>query len=133
VIALPPVNVLATIVAAIAAFLIGGIYWAVFTPIWSRYLGSQPEGARPTAARLGVAFVTRVVVALVLAVFVRWAGTSGAGGGAEIGFLAWLGFVIPPAIGQAAFERKPWQVVAIGAPESLIGFMVMGSLVGAWT
>lgn len=53
--------------------------------------------------------------------------------GAEIGFLAWLGFVIPPAIGQAAFERKPWQVVAIGLPESLIGLVVVGAIVGAWS
>jgi hypothetical protein len=36
-------------------------------------------------------------------------------------------------LGQAAFERKPWQVVAIGLPESLIGFVVMGTIVGAWT
>jgi hypothetical protein len=133
VIELPPVNILAAIVAAAAVFLIGGLYWAVLMPAWSRYLGTPPEDARPTPARLGVAFVTRVVVALVLAVFVGWTGAHGAGGGAEIGFLAWLGFVVPPGLGQAAFERKPWQVVAIGLPESLIGFVVMGTIVGAWT
>jgi Protein of unknown function (DUF1761) len=132
-IALPPINLIAAVAAAAAVFLIGGLYWAVFTPIWSRRLGTPPEEARPTPARLGVAFVTRVVVACVLAVFVGWTGAQGAGGGAEIGFLAWLGFVIPVGVGQAAFERKPWQVVVIGLPESLIGFVVMGAIVGAWT
>jgi hypothetical protein len=65
-------------------------------------------------------------------VFVGWVGAQGVGAGAEIGFLAWLGFVIPPTLGQAVFERKPWQVVAIGLPESLIGFVLVGAIVGAW-
>jgi hypothetical protein len=132
VIALPEVNLLAVIVAAVAFFITGGVYWAVFTPAWLRRLGRPPEEARPTPAQLGVAFVTRVVLAYVLAVFVVWAGAQGAGAGAELGFLAWLGFVVPPALGQAVFERKPWQVVAIGLPESLIGFLLVGAIVGAW-
>lgn len=131
-IALPPVNILAAIVAAAAVFLTGGLYWAVLTPVWSRRLGRPPEEARPTPAGLVVAFVTRVVVACVLAVFAAWAGVRGADSGAEIGFLAWLGFVVPLAIGQAAFERRPWQATAIGLAESLIGFVLMGAIVGAW-
>jgi hypothetical protein len=132
VIELPPVNLLAAIVAAAAIFLVGGLYWAVFTPVWLRRLGRPPDEARPTPAQLAVAFVTRVLLAYVLAVFVGWVGVEGAGPGAEIGFLAWLGFAVPPALGQAAFERKPWQVVAIGLPESLIGFVLVGVIVGAW-
>ena len=131
-IALPPVNLLAVIVAAVAFFLTGGVYWAVFTPAWLHRLGRPPEEARPTPVQLSVAFVTRVLLAYVLAVFVVWAGAQGAGAGAEIGLLAWLGFVIPPTLGQAVFERKPWQVVAIGLPESLIGFVLVGAIVGAW-
>ena len=131
-IALPPVNLLAAIVAAAATFLTAGLYWAVFTPAYLRHLGRPAEEARPTPVQFGVAFVTRVLLAYVLAVFVGWAGARGVGAGAEIGFLAWLGFVIPLAVGQAAFERKPWQVLAIGLPESLIGFVLMGAIVGVW-
>ncbi|HLO36427.1 MAG TPA: DUF1761 domain-containing protein [Candidatus Deferrimicrobium sp.] len=123
----------AVVVAALVAFGIGGAYWAVFTPAWSRYLDISAEAARPSPTRLGIALVTRVFVALILAVFAGWAGVLGAAGGAEIGFLAWLGFVLPPAIGQAAFEGKSWQVLVIGLPESLIGFVVMGAIVGVWT
>jgi hypothetical protein len=131
-IALPPINILAAVVAATVVFLVGGVYWAVFTPAYLRHLGRPAEEARPTPVQFGVAFVTRVLLAYVLAVFVGWAGARGVGAGAEIGFLAWLGFVIPLAVGQAAFERKPWQVLAIGLPESLIGFVLMGAIVGVW-
>ena len=48
------------------------------------------------------------------------------------GFLAWLGLVVPYIIGQASFERKPWQTVAIALPEALTGYVVMGAIVGAW-
>jgi hypothetical protein len=132
VIALPHVNLLAVIVAAAAGFLVSGLYWAVLTPAYLRHLGRPAEEARPTPAQFAVAFVTRVLLAWVLAVFVGWAGANGAGAGAEIGFLAWLGFVVTLAIGQAAFERKPWQVLAIGLPESLIGLVLLGAIVGAW-
>ena len=131
-VALPPVNLLAVVVAAVVAFAIGGAYWAVFTPVFLRRLGRPAEEARPTPAQLSIAFVTRVVVAYFLAVFALWAAVRGFGGGAEIGFLAWLGLLVPPLLGQAAFERKPWQVVAIGLPESLAVYVVTGAIVGAW-
>jgi hypothetical protein len=74
-----------------------------------------------------------VVVAYVLAVFAGWAGAQEAGAEVEIGFLAWLGFVVTLPVGQAAFERRPWQVVAVALPESLIGFALTGAIVGAWS
>ena len=130
--ALPHVNLLAALVAGTVVFVIGGAYWAVFTPAWSRHLGRPPEESRPTPVQLGLAFVTRVAIACALAVFVGWAGAQGVGAGAEIGFLAWLGLVLPLTIGQAAFERKPWRTLLIGLPEAMIGFVVMGAIVGAW-
>ncbi len=131
-VALPSVNLLAVVVAAVVVLVIGGAYWAVLGPAFSRRLGRPPEDARPTPAQLSIAFVTRVVVAYFLAVFAGWAAVKGIGGGAEIGFLAWLGLVLPLIIGQAAFERKPWRTVVIALPEALTGYVVMGAIVGAW-
>lgn len=131
-VALPSVNLLAVVVAAAVVFIIGGAYWAVLAPAFSRRLGRPPEDARPTPAQLSIAFVTRLVIAYVLAVFAGWAAVTGIGGGAEIGFLAWLGLVLPLIIGQAAFERKPWHTVVIALPEALTGYVVMGAIVGAW-
>lgn len=131
-VALPSVNLLAVVVAAAVVFVIGGAYWAVLAPGFSRRLGRPPGGDRPTPVQLSIAFVSRAVVAYFLAVFAGWAAVKGIGGGAEIGFLAWLGLVLPFMIGQAAFERKPWQVVVIALPEVLTGYVVMGAIVGAW-
>ncbi len=131
-VALPSVNLLAVVAAAAVVFVLGGAYWAVLAPAFSRRLGRPPDDARPTPAQLSIAFVSRVVVAYFLAVFAGWAAVNGIGGGAEVGFLAWLGLVVPYIIGQASFERKPWQTVAIALPEVLTGYVVMGAIVGAW-
>ncbi len=131
-VALPSVNLFAVVVAAAVVLVIGGAYWALLAPAFSRRLGRPSEDARPTPAQLSIAFVTRAVVAYFLAVLVGWTALKGIGGGAEIGFLAWLGLVLPLIIGQAAFERKPWQTVVIALPESLMGYVVMGAIVGVW-
>jgi hypothetical protein len=132
VVALPSVNLLAVVIAAVVVFVTGGAYWAFLGPAFSKRLGRPSEDARPTPAQLSIAFVTRVVVAYFLAAFSGWAAVKGIGGGAEIGFLAWLGLVLPFLIGQAAFERKPWQTVVVALPEVLTGYVVMGAIVGAW-
>jgi len=132
VVALPSVNLLAVVAAAAVVFVLGGAYWAVLAPAFSRRLGRPPDDARPTRAQLSIALVTRVVVAYFLAVFAGWAAVNGIGGGAEVGFLAWLGLVVPYIIGQASFERKPWRTVAIALPEALTAYVVMGAIVGAW-
>jgi len=132
VVALPSVNLFAVVVAAAVVLVIGGAYWALLAPAFSRRLGRPPDETRPTPAQLSIAFVTRVVVAYFLAVFAGWAAVNGIGGGAEVGFLAWLGLVVPYIIGQASFERKPWRTVAIALPEALTAYVVMGAIVGAW-
>ncbi len=131
-VALPSLNLLAVVAAAAVVLVLGGAYWAVLAPAFSRRLGRPPDDTRPTPAQLSIAFVTRVVVAYFLAVFAGWAAVNGIGGGAEVGFLAWLGLVVPYIIGQASFERKPWRTVAIALPEALTAYVVMGAIVGAW-
>jgi hypothetical protein len=131
-VAVPSVNLLAVLVATIAAFLAGGVYWALFTNAWRQARGLTAEAGRMAPSALGVALVTRILIAYVLALFVRYAHAAGLLGGAEIGLLAWLGFVLPPALGEAAFGGRPWKSLPIGLPEPLIGLVLMGAVLGVW-
>src|ERR1700687_3157392 len=128
----PQINILVALLAGVAAFVVGHLYWSRVAPALAPGRGGPPGGGRPGPPQFAIAIITRVLVATVLGLFIAWSGATGLGGGAEVGFFAWLGTVFPLSLGQAAFERRPWQSVAIGQPEVLIGFALMGGIVGAW-
>ena len=130
--AIPSINLIAVLVAPVVAFVSGGIYWGVIANPLTRLLGGVPEPGRPPAAGLIAAFLTRVMAAYVLAIFLNYAGAQSALAGAALGMLAWIGFVITISIGQAAFGWMSWTRLIVGAGESMLGYALMGAVIGAW-
>lgn len=129
---LPNVNLLAILVAAAGAFASGGIYWAIFTPMWIKALGKQAPTSRPGPASFVAVFVSRIFVAFVISVFAGYAHAESAIPGIEIGFLGWLGFIFPLGIGQLAFGQGSWKSFLIGTIEALIGLLIIGAIIGVW-
>jgi hypothetical protein len=131
--AIPSVNLIAVLVAPVVAFVSGGIYWGVIANPLTKLLGEVPDPDRPPTAGLIAAFLTRVVVAYVLAIFLNYAGAQSALAGAALALLAWIGFVLTISIGQAAFGWMPWTRLIVGAGESLLGYALMGAVIGSWS
>jgi uncharacterized protein DUF1761 len=131
---LPSVNLLAVPVAALAAFISGGVYWSFIATPFSTLLGAKPEPqASWPALALVAGLITRIIMAYTLAVFLRFAGALSALPGIEIAALACLGILAPLLIGQAAFERRPPARFFVGLVEVLLGFVIMGAILGSWT
>ena len=130
--AIPSVNLIVVLVAAVVAFVNGGIYYGVIANPLTKLLGGVPEPGRPPTAGLIASFLTTVVVAYVLAIFLNYAGAQSALAGAAFGLLAWIGFVITMSIGQAAFGWMSWTRLIVGAGASLLGYALMGAIIGAW-
>ena len=130
--AIPSVNLIAVVVAAVVAFVSAGTYFGVIANPLTKLLGGVPEPGRPPTAGLIAAFLTRVGVAYVLAIFLNYAGAQNALAGAALALLAWIGFVITISIGQAAFGWMSWTRLVVGAGESLLGYALMGAVIGAW-
>ena len=130
--AIPSVNLIAVLVAAVVAFVSGGIYWGVIANPLTKLLGGLPEPDRPPTTGLIAAFLTRVVVAYVLAIFLNYVGAQSALAGAAFALLAWIGFVLTISIGQAAFGWMSWTRLVVGAGESLLAYALMGAVIGAW-
>ena len=130
--AIPSVNVIAVVVAAVVAFVSGGIYWGVIANPLTKLIGGVPEQDRPPTGGMIAAFLTRVVVVYVLAIFLKYAAAQSVLAGAAFAMLAWCGFVITMNIGQAAFGRISWTSLIVGAGESLLGYALMGAIIGAW-
>ena len=129
------VNWLAVLSAAIARFVIGGIWFAPFAfgPGWGRAVGIEAEAAK---ARMGramlVDFVAGFVLAWVLANLFQFLGVNRVVSGARVAFFLWLGFIAAPFLSMTMYEGRPMKLFGITAGFWLVAMLAMGGLIGGW-
>jgi len=125
-------NIWAILVAAISAFLVGGVWYSVlFAAAWKRANGftQDPPAAGPKVFL--ISFVLSLVMAFNLAMFLNDAKTTTAWG-ATAGFLAGFGWVAMSIGIISQFERRPWSYVAINGGYVTVALTLMGAILGAW-
>lgn len=127
-------NVPAIFSAALAAFVIGGLWYspALFHRSWlraNRYTEADVAGGS-LAVIFGVAFLFALVMALNLAMFLDAPGTT-LGWGAAAGGLAsvWVALGIGTV---ALFERRPASYTLINGGYWIVSLVVMGAIIGGW-
>ena len=128
-------NWLAVIVAAVAAIVIGIVWYRpeVFGRRWATLSGRPlPQvGQIPPATTVG-SIVVELLAAYVLAVIVKGLGAGTLADGAVVGFLAWLGFAATTNYGNVLYEGRTVAHWAINNGNTLIALLVMGAILGAW-
>ena len=129
-------NYPAVVVAAIAYFVLGGLWYGVlFNKAWMELEHAtveQAHGASPAVAYI-VAFVLELLIAYSLAQLCIWRNANTPGRGASVGVLVWIGFVGPIACMTYVFERRPATLFAINEFYPLAGLVLMGLILGGWT
>jgi hypothetical protein len=132
---MPHINWLAVLVAAIATFVLGGLWYspALFGRAWMREnnLNEASLGQSNMAKIFGLAFVFAVVMAANLAAFLAEPKTT-VSWGATAGFLAGFGWVTLGIATIALFERRSAKYVLINGGYMTVSFVVMGLILGAW-
>lgn len=133
------INVWPIIVASIAAFAIGALWYSpvLFGKEWMAL--TKMSGADMAAAKTkgmwklyAVQFITTLVMFAVLAFIISTVSVISAADGAYFGFLVWLGFVATQAVAGLLWERKPFKLVLIGAVGMLVNLVIGGAIIGAW-
>jgi hypothetical protein len=127
-------NLWAVLVAAISAFVLGGLWYApfLFGGAWKRVNGFGADEPPPTGAMIFViSFLLSLVMALNLAMFLNDPKTNLAWG-ATAGFLAGFGWVAMGIGIVSLFERRPWTYVLINGGYLTVALVVMGAIVGGW-
>ncbi len=129
------VNWAAIVVAAIASFLLGGLWYspALFGRAWqsANNLSDDDLRKRSMGMVFGVSFVLTLLMAANLAMFLADPKTTVAWG-ATAGFLAGFGWVGLAIAILALFERRSWKYIAINAGYMTAAFVMMGLILGAW-
>jgi hypothetical protein len=132
---MPHINWLAVLTAAIATFVLGGLWYspAMFGRAWMKENNLDEAAlAKSNMAKIfGLAFVFALFMAANLAAFLAEPKTT-ASWGATAGFLAGFGWVTLGIATIALFERRSARYMLINGGYMTVSFTVMGLILGAW-
>ncbi|MFO0702811.1 MAG: DUF1761 domain-containing protein [Candidatus Andersenbacteria bacterium] len=137
-----PINYLAVLVAALAAMVIGAIWYAppVLGNKWMQLVNLDKDKAR-TGAALGYfgMLVASLVTAYVLAHSIAFVAVtpyfpnfSPIMQGLMTGLFSWIGFVVPVLVSGPLFAKSSWHLFFITAGHYLVSLLAMGAIIGAW-
>ncbi|MEP5569415.1 MAG: DUF1761 domain-containing protein [Halioglobus sp.] len=127
-------NLTAALTAAVAAFVLGGIWYGpLFGKRWQGYMGLSDEDIASKghpAVIMGLAFVLTVVQAIILSAIVP----QGSGMEAAIiyALVIGVGFVATAFGVNYLFSRHPKALFGIDAGFNVLQFVLMGAIIGAF-
>jgi hypothetical protein len=114
--------------AAVASFILGWIWYSrpVFGNIWMKESGVIPteEDRKKMGQTLGTGFLADVVKAFFL-LFLS-ANVGGGGHPFLVGFVVWIGFLLPLLLTSKLYEKRSWTLFMINGGYQLASLLVMG-------
>jgi hypothetical protein len=129
------VNHVAVLVAAVAAFVVGGLWYSpmLFGKSYLALRGLDPASAGNAISPVEIAaeFARWLVIAFVLARFMRLLGIASVSGALAFGLWMWL--VIYTALaGAVIHEGTPWRLYAIHVGDGLAKILLITTILGLW-
>lgn len=130
-------NYLAVVVSAIVYWLLGAVWFGVlFTKSWmglEGFTAAQAKNMPHPVAPYVISFLLNLLIAFVLAQLCAWRNATTAARGASLGVLLWIGIVGPITYTTHMYELRPGNLFLINEGYVLVGLLVMGAILGAWT
>jgi Protein of unknown function (DUF1761) len=130
-----PINWLALVLAAVVKQALGALWFSplLFGKAWCELAGvSDAEMKAGLVKALIPDIIGSFLMAFVLVHAVHYAGASGIGQGAAVGFFNWVGFVAVATLGTVTFEKRPLKLYLINNGYLLIALLIMGAIFAVW-
>jgi hypothetical protein len=109
-----------------------GMIWfrpELFGKQWSKLIGQE---LKPAAKWLVPGMLGHLTMVLVLCVLLRLSHFTGAFGGICIGFLTWLGFIVPMEVAVLIWEKITFRLFLIRTGNQFLGILTSGAILGVW-
>jgi len=134
---MPSVNLVAVLGAAVSSMVIGFLWYGpLFGKPWMKLVGMTKEKIEESKKGMPKVYAITFIGALVLAFFtgalVKMMGTSTVAGGAQAGFMIWIGFVLTTHLSDITYENKPMKLFQINQSYFLVQLLVMGGILAIW-
>ncbi|MHC5023299.1 MAG: DUF1761 domain-containing protein [Planctomycetota bacterium] len=131
------INYWAVLVATMAAFVVGGLWYGVlFAKGWVRANAFTDEQVKAMASKQGRNFaiflVAELIMAMVIALLVVNLPPTSPVSGLILGGLLWLGFAATIGAEKKAANNKSVAVWLIDTGHELVVLLVMGLIIGWW-
>lgn len=128
------VNYLAALVAAVAYFAIGALWYSpmLFATPWLRATGREGEQPQPNILLFVGTAIAYFVQAVVLASIARGTGATELVDGVILGIFVGVGVVATMIWVNTSYEQRPPALFWINALNAAIGFVVMAAIVTVW-
>ena len=130
-------NYWAIITAAVASFVMGGVWYGLLFPKqWVRVHGYTEEQTRSMQQKqprnFAIFLAANLVTGLVISILVVNLKLGSAGPGAVLGVLLWLGVAAPIGASKNAGMGKPPAAWLIDTGYDVCALSVMGLIIAAW-
>lgn len=134
-----PTNYTGILLAAVAAWIFGAIYYTALSRPWLAAQGKTMEQCKAeqvTKSKVTfylpfvLSFVGAFIMGIVLYGILTHTGLFTARGGAISGAFCWLGFVLTTTTINNAYQGQRWSLTAIDALHWLFVLMIIGAIVG---
>ena len=125
-------NYVAILVAAIAAYLAGAIYYGWLGKTWMKAARIDPAEAKMSLPLMVTGFVCELVMAWVMAGVIGHFGDVTISTGLISGFLLWLGFMATTLTVNQRYQGFGWNLTIIDGIHWLIVALLMGGIIGAF-
>jgi len=132
------INYLAVLVAAVAAWLVGAVWYKVLSEQWLAALEKTrselmgPDGKPKSFVPLVLVLVAEIIMAWVLAGILGHLGDVTVKNGVVSRAFCWLGFVVTTVATNNAFPRRKIMLTVIDSGHWLAVLVVMGAIIGAF-
>lgn len=126
-------NYLAVLIAAIAAFALGAIYYGVLGKPWMKAARIDAASAQMSPVLFAISFVSELVMATMVAGVVGHLGPDQVTltNGVVSAFFLWLGFVATTIVVNHRYQGFGWDLSLIDGVHWLLVLVAMGAIVGA--
>ena len=132
---LSDLNWLAILVAAVAFFAVGALWYQpkVMGARWMKAAGVDPSKASPNPGIFLGTLIAYFLMAMVLAMIARGIGGSSFGDGLVLGLVTGVVFVGAQAWVNVTFEGRSMDLVLVNGGIGVFGHVIMGVIVTVWT
>ena len=130
------INFFAVLVATIAAYIVGALWYGpLFGKPW-RKLMNVPEGAPMTGMMqaMGGGFIATLIMIAILDQMLAYTGALALGAKVSIAFAGWiwLGFIATTMVNSVFYEKRPWQLYFINVSHYLVALVLATYVLAKW-